>query len=68
VLEQAALEWFDELNYELPLLLTFRPAGYLNYQNIPITTGGTSEGALKRINPDLPGRLLTTSLHQFLCR
>jgi len=67
-LEQAALEWFEELNYEIAFAPDLSPGGDYpersDYSDVILEE--RLKDALKRINPDLPQEALDDALHQIL--
>jgi type I restriction enzyme R subunit len=67
-LEQAALEWFEELNYEITFAPDLSPGGDYpersDYSDVILEE--RLKDALKRINPDLPQEALDDALHQIL--
>jgi type I restriction enzyme R subunit len=67
-LEQAALEWFEELNYEIAFAPDLSPGGDYpersDYSDVILEE--RLKDALKRINPDLPQEALDDAMHQIL--
>jgi type I restriction enzyme R subunit len=67
-LEQAALEWFEELGYETAFAPDISPGGDYpersDYSDIILEE--RLKDALKRINPDLPQEALDDAMHQIL--
>jgi type I restriction enzyme R subunit len=67
-LEQATLEWFEELGYEIAFAPDISPGGDYpersDYSDVIL--GERLKDALKRINPDLPQEALDDALHQIL--
>ena len=67
-LEQAALEWFEELGYETAFAPDISPGGDYpersDYSDVILEE--RLKDALKRINPDLPQEALDDALHQIL--
>ena len=67
-LEQAALEWFEELGYETAFAPDLSPGGDYpersDYSEVILEEH--LKDALKRINPDLPQEALDDALHQIL--
>jgi len=67
-LEQAALEWFEELGYETAFAPDISPGGDYpersDYSDVILEE--RLKDALKRINPDLPQEVLDDALHQIL--
>jgi len=67
-LEQAALEWFEELGYETTFAPDISPGGDYpersDYSDVILEE--RLKDALKRINADLPQEALDDALHQIL--
>ena len=67
-LEQAALEWFEELGYEIAFAPDISPGGDYpersDYSDVILEE--RLKDALKRINADLPQEALDDALHQIL--
>jgi type I restriction enzyme R subunit len=67
-LEQAALEWFEELGYETAFAPDISSGGDYpersDYSDIILEE--RLKDALKRINPDLPQEALDDAMHQIL--
>jgi type I restriction enzyme R subunit len=67
-LEQAALEWFEELGYETAFAPDISPGGDYpersDYSDVILEE--RLKDALKRINADLPQEALDDAMHQIL--